>query len=116
MRMNRILHGQNPNTSHLLMTLRDLGKLPSSEEVAAKLPKTDEQTIENWVFGDTLPPLSILPELAAIADCPHECLVMTWLSDTDPKNDAYYAEMATALLKANGPSHNPFYGAKKSDG
>lgn len=109
MRMNRILHGANPNTSHLLLRLQDLGKLPPNQEIAEKLPKTDVKTVEGWVFGDFLPPLSILPQLADIADCPHECLVMTWLSDTDPKNDAYYAEMATALLKAHGPSHNPFY-------
>ena len=106
---SRLLYAANPNTSALLLRLRDIGKLPSDDEIASKLSGVDADLVDRWVMGDELPPLKILPELAEIADVNHECLVVVWLSDKDPTNADYYSVMATQLMRVGGPTANPFF-------
>jgi hypothetical protein len=108
--MNRdILYGRNPNTSHLLLALQKQGKLCTTPEISERLGDVDATMVDRWMMGDELPPLKILPRLAEIADINHECLVITWLSDSDRKNGRLYQVMAIQLMKAGGPTANPFF-------
>lgn len=107
--MSRLLHCACPHTSGLLLRLQKHGKLVECEAITKLLGDVEEALVDRWVLGDELPPLHILPRLAEIADINPECLVLTWLSDSDPANDHVYETMATQLIKAGGPTANPFF-------
>jgi hypothetical protein len=79
----------------ILRRLTKAGKLLDMSVVASTMGYRNDTTIRMWMAGRTLPRLNRLPELAKIAQVPHDGLLVAWLVDADP--GSYHAYRALGL-------------------